>query len=148
MYLGTGKHLLQTWINEQLLTDNQLTQVENMVKLFHMPANIGRIPSNIMSSYGSFKVSQWRNWITIYSPIVLKDLLPIEHLNCWLLFVRACNLLSSRIIKESDITCADLYLLNFCRHFERLYPHSCTPNLHLHLHLKQCFLNYGPPHAF
>ena len=85
MYLGTGKHLLQTWINEQLLTDNQLTQVENMVKLFRMPANIGRIPSNIMSSYGSFTASQWRNWITIYSPIVLKDLLPIEHLNCWLL---------------------------------------------------------------
>ena len=147
MYLGTGKHLFQTWIDEKLLTNNQLTQVDSTVKLFRIPANSGRIPSNIMSSYGSFTASQWRNWITVYSPIVLKDILPAEHLQCWLLFVRACSLLSSRIIKESDIVCADLYLLNFCRQFEQLYPHSCTPNLHLHLHLKECFLNYGPLHV-
>ena len=24
----------------------------------------------------------------------------------------------------------------------------CTPNLHLHLHVKQCLMDYGPPHAF
>ena len=92
-----------------------------------------------MSSYGSFSASQWKNWITIFSPIILKGILPVEHLQCWLLFVRACSLLSSRIIKESDIAFADLYLLNFCGRFEQLYPHSCTPNLHLHLHLKECF---------
>lgn len=137
MYLGTGKHLFQTWIDEKLLTNNQLTQVDSTVKLFRIPANSGHIPSNIMSSYGSFTASQWRNWITLYSPIVLKDILPAEHLQYWLLFVRACSLLSSCIIKESDIACADLYLLNFCRQFEQVYPHSCTPNLHLHLHLKE-----------
>lgn len=99
------------------------------------------------SSFGAFTAAQWRNWITIYSPVVLKDQLPVEHLRCWLLFVQACQLLCYRIIKHSDVVAADLYLLQFCKQFEQLYPNSCTMNLHLHLHLKECFLDYGPPHA-
>ena len=97
MYLGTGKHLFQTWIDEKLLINSQLTQIDNMIKLFRMPADSGRIPSNIMSSYGSFTASQWKNWITVYSPIILKGFLPVDHLQCWLLFVRSCCLLSTRI---------------------------------------------------
>ena len=146
IYLGTGKHLFQTWIDENLLTDNQLIKIDKMIRSFHMPADSGRIPSNIKSSHGSFTVSQWRNWITVYSPIVLKGFLPADHLQCWLLFVRACCLLYSCFVRQSEINSADLYLLNFCKHFEQLYPHACTPNLHLHI--KDSFLDYGPPHAF
>lgn len=115
MYLGTAKHLFQIWIDENLLTNNQLIKIDKMIRSFHMPADSGRIPSNIKSSHGSFTASQWRNWITVYSPIVLKGFLPADHLQCWLLFVRACCLLSSRIVRRSDIDCADLYLLNFCK---------------------------------
>lgn len=43
----------------------------------------------------------------------------------------------------------DLLLLNFCRKFELLYgKEHCTPNLHLHLHIKDCLLDYGPSHSF
>ena len=39
--------------------------------------------------------------------------------------------------------------LNFCKQFERLYGKgACTPNMHLHMHLKACLLDYGPPHGF
>ena len=54
-----------------------------------------------------------------------------------------------RIIKVCDIESADLLLLSFCKEFQRLYGSSaCTPNIHLHTHLKECVLDYGPPHAF
>ena len=148
LFLGTPKHLLRIWIDRNLLTKDDMVQLECKLKLFRVPADIGRVPSNVLSSYAAFTAAQWRNWITIYSPIVLKGLLPHEHLQCWLLFVQACCLLCSRIITRSDIICADLYLLNFCKKFERLYPDLCTPNLHLHLHLKDSFLDFGPPHAF
>ena len=62
--------------------------------------------------------------------------------------VSAC-LFYDLLIKIVDVTSADLYFLQFCSHVEILYgKECCTPKLHLHLHLKQCFIDYGPPHAF
>ena len=70
-------------------------------------------------------------------------------MGCWLLFVRATTFLCKPIIKVDDVNSADLFFLQFCRRFEVLYGKKhCTPNMHLHLHLKQCFLDFGPPHAF
>ena len=71
------------------------------------------------------------------------------HYQCWLLFVRACSLLSRRVISKSDTKTADLLLLNFCKKHQLLYgKETSTPNLHLHLHLKDCLLDYGPSHTF
>ena len=148
IFLGTGKHMYQVWNDNNLLCKADIAKVECRLKMFCVPTDCGRVPCNIASSYGGFTAEQWKNWITIYSPVVLKGLLPTEHLRCWLLFVQACHLLCHRIVKYPDIVTADLLLLNFCKCFEQLYPDSCTPNLHLHLHLKDCFMDYGPPHAF
>lgn len=39
--------------------------------------------------------------------------------------------------------------MQFCRTFEDLYgPDHCRPNMHLHLHLKQCVKDFGPLHSF
>lgn len=149
LFLGTGKHAFKVWIEKELLNLRNLQEIEDSCKLFHVPADIGRLPTNITSGYGSFTANQWCNWITIYSPVVLKGVLHEDDLRCWLLFVRACSILRSRIIKRSDITSAHLYLSEFCKGFERLYSaDSCTPNMHLHLHLKDCLLDYGPVHSF
>ncbi len=43
---------------------------------------------------------------------------------------------------------ADRFLLEFCRKLELLYEHACTANTHLHLHLRETFLDFSPPHAF
>ena len=80
--------------------------------------------------------------------MLLKDVLSPEHLHCWLLFVRAVTILSQYCVKYSDLTTADLLLLNFCREFESLYgEQSCTFNMHLHLHLKKTLSDFGPLHA-
>lgn len=123
--------------------------MQMLIKLFHVPSGIGRLPFNISSGYGGFTANQWSNWITVYSPVLLKGILPDAHLRCWLLFVRACSILRSYVVKKQDIESADLYLLQFCRSFQQLYgADTCTPNMHLHLHIKQSILDFGPPHAF
>lgn len=64
-------------------------------------------------------------------------------------YVKACSILSRRILNKNDIATADLLLLNFCRRYESLYgKEACTPNLHLHNHLKSCLLDYDPSHTF
>ena len=63
--------------------------------------------------------------------------------------MRACCILSQRIITRDEIDSVDLYLLHFCKSFQRLYGNECfTPNLHLHMHLKECFTAFGPSHSF
>ena len=53
------------------------------------------------------------------------------------------------MLKRNDIDVAHALLRTFCTKFEELYGTDyCTPNMHLHLHLKECLLDFGPPHAF
>ena len=149
LFLGTGKHMLDLWLDRSILDRDSLVQIETLVNRFSVPSDIGRLPTNISSSYGGFTANQWRNWISIYSPVVLKGIFPRADLQCWLLYVRACCSLCSRFLKVSDVNTADAFLLQFCRKCESLYgKDACTPNMHLHLHLKESFLHFGPPHAF
>ena len=44
---------------------------------------------------------------------------------------------------------SDEKLLEFCKLFEILYGNEyCTPNMHLHAHVKDCILDFGPISAF
>lgn len=137
LYLGTGKYLFKLWLSLKLLGQNELETIDKAFRLFVVPNSIGRLPTNIESNYRGFKAAQWRSWITIFSPVVLKSVLPAEHLRCWLLIVQACSPLGHRIVSRGDIETADLLLLAFCKKFEQLYgADSCTPNMHFALAFK------------
>ena len=76
----------------------------------------------------------------------LRGVLRHEHMQYWLLFVKACTLLASRTLRKSDVELADQHLSMFCSCFEAVNGKKCcTPNMHLHLHLKDCI---GPLYAF
>ena len=78
-------------------------------------------------------------------------MLPQEHFSCWALFVEACCHLLQPSISCADLDKADRSLTEFCKAFEDLYSEEhCTPNMHMHLHVKQCVFNYeyGPVYGF
>ncbi len=53
------------------------------------------------------------------------------------------------MINVVDLNSADLFLLHFCKKVEEIYGwEACTSNMHLHVHLKQIFEDYGPAHSF
>ena len=109
--------------------------------------NKGRLPLSISSNQASFTAAQWLTWTTSYSPVVLKGVLPDTHFRCWLLFVKACTILTQHTIRLSDIDTADNMLV-FCKKIEELYGiQCCSPNMHLHLHLKETLLSFGPVHT-
>ena len=114
-----------------------------------VPQDIGRIPGKISSSFTGFTADQWKNWTLVYSLFALKGILPEEHLQCWRFFVLACKTLGKRVLTGNDIEIGDKYLMQFCKTFETLYGKDLvTPNMHLHGHLKECLLDYGPFHSF
>jgi len=49
LYLGTAKHVFKLWIEP--FTSANLLQIEAQAQLLRLPADIGRLPSNISSGF-------------------------------------------------------------------------------------------------
>ena len=128
LLLGTGKHAFKVWIAKEILTEDSLKEIERRAKLIQVPSDVSRLPTNISSNYGGFKADQWRACITVYSPVVLKGILPPEHYLCWMIFVRACFILCQRILMLYSHT----ILVNGFKYCMRRELHY---EFHLHLHL-------------
>ena len=103
----------------------------------------------VASSFSGFTADQWKAWVLIFSPVVLKGILPAQHMQCWLTFVKACRLVCTRLLKRDDIKVAQQLFVLFCKKFEELYGwQHCTPNMHMHTHLHESLEDYGPVYAF
>lgn len=114
-----------------------------------MPQDVGRIPHRFASGFSRFIADQWKNWTTIYSLVCLKGLIGDPDYDMWLDFVQACISICSRVISYDGLEIADCYMQTFSSKFVELYgPLHCMPNMHLHSHLKDCMLDYGPVYAF
>ena len=70
-------------------------------------------------------------------------------MRCWQTFVLACKYLCKPVLCQDDIIRADFLLFKFCKECQVLYGNNfCTPNMHLHCHLKEVIMDYGPLHCF
>lgn len=152
LYLGTAKHIFKrVWCNPDtpILRQDDLEKIQERVDSMVVPQDIGRIPGKIANSFGGFTADQWQNWVQVYSLFALQGILPDKHLECWRLFVKACKLLNKKHITTQEIEEGDEFLMQFLRRAEEIYGASfITPNMHLHGHLRECLLDYGPFHGF
>ena len=141
--------MLSLWIEFDLLSKHHFDQIQQFVDKMVVPADIGRIPTKISTGFSGFKADQFRVWITIYSIPALYNILPTDHFETWRHFVLACRLLYKHSLSDVEINLADNRLMHFCRRVERLFGTSCiTPNMHMHGHVKDTVLDYGPIHEF
>ena len=147
LFLGTAKRVTQTfWLEKQILSTSDLQTIHKRLSNIAVPSDLGRLPQHI-ESRSTFTAQQWKNWVLYFS--CLFDLLPSEHLRCWQSFVLACRRHCQASISQADITIANGLLLKFCRKCVELYgPLSIIPNMHLHCHLAECILDFGPSHSF
>ena len=149
LFLGTAKHMMETWLSKSVLSTSDLEKIQEKVDAVNVPTNIGRLPGKIAKSFSGFTADQWKNWVIIFSSYALHDILPEEHYRCWLLFVKACKLICTLLIQLRDVASSHTALLQFCREFELLYGNlSVTRNMHLHTHLSDCIFDYGPVSGF
>jgi hypothetical protein len=66
-----------------------------------------------------------------------------------MLYVEAVKLVTGPLITNEDIDIAHSFFKNFGKTCVRLYGNSMTtPNMHMHMHLKECFLEFGLSYAF
>ena len=149
LLLGTAKHMLNVWVSKELVSKAHFLIIQQTVDSFTAPSDVGRIPSKIASGFSGFTAEQWRNWTLIYSLCSLKGILPHRDYDCWLLFVKAVSILCQRQVTITEVERGDALLMDFCEVFESLYgKEQYTINLHLHAHLKECILDFGPVYSF
>jgi hypothetical protein len=122
--------------------------VQEKVDSCHVPSELGHIPSKIAKMFAGFNAEQWKNWVTIFLLFALFHHLPDRDYRCWAHFVNACTLLSTTLIKIPDVGVAHDHLIKFRKEFENIYGKDrVTPNMHLHMHLADCVLDYGPVYS-
>ena len=109
LFLGTAKRVMKKiWIQEDLISKENMKVIQTRVDSIKVPSDVGRIPRKIASSFSGFTAEQWKNWVVIYSLFALRGILPHDHYNCWQSFVLSCFLLCRREISSTDLTNADL----------------------------------------
>jgi len=95
------------------------------------------------------KAEEWKTFTLVYSLFCLKSVLSKEQFDHWNLYVNACRIFCKRVITEEEIQSAHSLFVNFCKGIEDIYgKDTCTPNTHLHLHLKQCMIDFAPVFSF
>ena len=148
LLLGTAKHTFRVWIDHGVIDDEKISLIDNLIEEVSKSKEIGRMTRS-MGHYKSLKAEEWKNWVILFSLYCLKDILPKNIFNIWQMFVRACNLLLQMSISDSEIEDAHRLLQIYCIKFQETFgKESCTPNMHMHLHLKECIFDYGPVYAF
>ena len=152
LFLGTAKHIMKNiWLDdmEPIIPKRFHVMMQEKVDRCESPSSMGRIPHKIASSFSSFTADQWKTWTMVFSMYALHGVLEQEHLECWYLFVQACNILVSPMLNINDAMEGHKLLLQFCKQFQQLYGRDkVTPNMHMHMHILNCILDYGPVYAF
>ncbi|XP_077867666.1 uncharacterized protein LOC144356999 [Saccoglossus kowalevskii] len=149
LLLGTAKNVIKTWKTLSVIDDTKMETIQDRVDKMTVPSHIGRIPRKIAAGFSGFTADQWRNWVAVFSIFALKDVIPDEHYKCWQIFVEACTIVCARKITIQDAYKAHALLKDFCKTFANLYgKEHCTINMHMHMHLIDSILNFGPVYGF
>ena len=149
IFLGICKRFMKLLFKLELLTERDAKDIQRFVDKMRVPSAIGRIPRKINSKFSSLTADEWKNWTLIFSSICLKDRLPSNIYQIWMVFVKAVSILCERHLKASDIIIAEDMLWRFAQAYELQFGKGeCTPNLHMLCHLPDVIRDYGPVYAF
>ncbi|OAD71046.1 hypothetical protein PHYBLDRAFT_148265 [Phycomyces blakesleeanus NRRL 1555(-)] len=149
LYLGTAKRIMEKWRSSGLITDAHLAEMQLDADKLVLPEDYMPLGTKIGCGFPFMKADEWKSWCLVYSPVILHGRLPEAHLGNWTTFVNACQYLSMPSISMAHLDEAHQSLEAFCRECEKLYKAPfLSPNMHLHLHLRETVLNFGPVYGY
>ncbi|OAD81252.1 hypothetical protein PHYBLDRAFT_72764 [Phycomyces blakesleeanus NRRL 1555(-)] len=124
------------WIECGVLRDRDFTAMQKIADKMIVPRRYTALKSKIDKKIAFMKVDEWKLWVLVYSPVMLKSVLSSLHFNNWIDFVYACRHLVKPSITFDDINTNHRHLENFCEKCNEIYTIMIlTCNMHLRLHL-------------
>jgi hypothetical protein len=171
LFLGICAWVMKRcWVDSGAISTGDVKTMDALLKDFHIPPDIGRLPQRIgtRDGFSSFTADQWKTFFLVYAIPLTWDLLESKKDKKILLhLVRACYLLTARIITKNQLAeahehllwtakliekvlfvCVNSFILTI-HDFIKVYGAAyVTSNVHLSLHLAQCCYDFGPSNAF
>ena len=154
LFLGTAKHVVKNvWLSEEnpIIPKNLYGALQEKVDKYIVPSSLGQILYKIASSFSSF-TADLRHWIwtMVLSLFALHDVLEEPDLECWSLFVRACQLLVTPMLtgawwsqERPQIASRILFQIwTSVWQWEGNSKHAST------YHLFDCIEDFGPVYGF
>jgi len=108
------------------------------------PDEIHRLPRT-MTDRAFWKASEYRNFLLVYSPIVLMNALPKKYFFHWMLFVNGVSLLCSKNVTVQMLATSRDCLTKFVLSAATLYGEEIVSyNIHILTHLPDAVAYWGP----
>ena len=149
LFLGSAKRLLKMWKELGYLDRVNLEKIQERAEEFIILHDVGKIPRKIVSCFDGFNADEYKNWVLLFSLYSLHGIIPLKDMECLRKFVLARHYLCKKIISKNWVFIRYQLLLQYRKMYESLYGKDrVTPNMHLHMHLKQCILDFGPIYCF
>ena len=105
-----------------ILNEPLCIKIQQKVGSLITPVHAGRLPGKIctVGGFSSLTAEQWMIWTIVYSPFVLKDILPHRHYEMWCTFSKSCSLMCRPFIHHTELKKADELMMQFCNSFENI----------------------------
>ncbi|OAD65938.1 hypothetical protein PHYBLDRAFT_152965 [Phycomyces blakesleeanus NRRL 1555(-)] len=114
-----------------------------------LPSDFTKLKKKVGKSFSHMKADEWKPWILMYSPMLLKPVLLSNMFNGWIDYVKAYCVLVKPSISFINIDHAHSYLQELCQSCEDTYePKVLTCNMHLHLNLHDTIRDFGPVYGY
>ncbi|XP_041829380.1 uncharacterized protein LOC121632190 isoform X2 [Melanotaenia boesemani] len=147
--LGVVPELVNLWFNPLYaskpfhLTPQHLNELDEALCAIQPPNEIRQSPRRF-SERMHWKASEWRAFALLYSPVILKNVLPVLYYKHWMLLICAFHILLSRFASHDELSCAELCLVEFVAQVPLLYGlEHCSFNFHLLTHLTESSRDWG-----
>ena len=61
LLLGISKHVYATWVEQEILNEENQQEIDRRMRELKIPSDLGRIPGGISSRYKSMKADEWKH---------------------------------------------------------------------------------------
>ncbi|OAD81159.1 hypothetical protein PHYBLDRAFT_72980 [Phycomyces blakesleeanus NRRL 1555(-)] len=144
LFLGTPKRMIETWTKIKKMKNNDLLAMQTVAATMIFPSNYTKLKTKTGKDFSHMKADEWKSWVLVYSPMLLKLVLPSNMFNGWMHYVKACHILVKPSISFIEVDQAHSYLQEFCQSCEDIYePKVLTCKMHRHLYLHDTIRDFG-----
>ena len=133
----------------KLFSPSDLDEINHRLETMSSATDNYWIPKNIASNWGTFTAYEYKAWVLTYSLYCLEGIFDDKYLKVWAKLVNACQYLVKPCVTKHEVDRAHTLFKEFGTDLEKLYGKDfITPNNHLHMHLKDCVLEFGPVYSY
>jgi len=146
--LGVVRQFVNLWLDSSSHREpfyiRSVKLLNRLLKSIRPPDEIHRLPRSL-DDRKFWKATEYRNFLLIYSPVILVDVLPKRYYTHWLLLCNGIRLLLQDTVTGAMITTSRNCLHKFIALIPDLYDGvHLSYNVHLLSHLPDAVHNWGP----